>query len=321
MRIRAGICAALFAVLVSGQQTTIRTSVPLVVLPTSVTDEKGHFIAGLSSSDFLVLDEGRNQPVKVDESDVQFAPIALVAVIQISDISASALGKIEKVGSMIPEAVVGANGEAAVVTFDDEVRVKQDFTRDPDAIFEAFQDLKAANTGEGRMLDAVEQSLEMLGQRPGPRRSLIVLISESKDRGSKSKLPDVVKKIQLTGVTLYSLTYSAYLTPFTTKASEYSPPLVPQSNIVELFRLAKKNTVEALVGATGGQELKFETKSKLENDLIRLGTDIHSRYVLSFTPDVTGPRGYHRLDVRIKDRPHAVVCTRPGYWNGLDSEK
>ena len=74
------------------------------------------------------------------------ALIALPLLGQTSARSHSALGKIREVGSMIPEAVVGENGEAAVIAFDDEIRVLQDFTRSPDAISDAFGKLKG--TGE-----------------------------------------------------------------------------------------------------------------------------------------------------------------------------
>ena len=46
---------------------------------------------------------------------------------------------------MVPEAVVGANGEAAVVTFDDQIKVAQDFTTDADAISKAFHGLRPAD--------------------------------------------------------------------------------------------------------------------------------------------------------------------------------
>lgn len=81
-----------------------------------------------------MLDDGRPRPVRVDTVDSGLAPLALVTLIQTTDISLSALAKIRKIGAMIPEAVVGANGEAAVITFDDRVRLVQDFTTDPDAI-------------------------------------------------------------------------------------------------------------------------------------------------------------------------------------------
>jgi VWFA-related protein len=310
------------------QQPTIRTSVPLVVLPATVTDRSGHFLTDLSASDFVVLDDGKPATIHLDDVDLQTSPVALVMAIQTSDISSSALAKIRKTGAMISQAVAGANAEMAVVTFSDHVTVAQDFTSDGDAVAEVFQNLKPVDTTEGRMIDAVQQSVAMLAARPGPRRAAIVVISESKDRGSEGKLSDLVRAIQRTRITVYTLTYSAYLTPFTTRPADYSPPSITASAnarnqvsfgpmITELARLAKKNTVQALARATGGQQLKFETKSKLENDLIRLGSDIHSRYVISFTPGDTSEPKFHRLEVRIKNRPNLIVHTRPGYWSGL----
>ena len=319
MRLRLSVTGVLFGIGLFGQEATIRTTVPLVVLPTSVTDRHGRFINGLNASDFVLLEDGKPRQIRVDVMESGLAPVALVTAIQTSDISLSALGKIRKVGVMIPEAVVGANGEAAVVTFDDRVRVMQDFTTDSDAISKAFRALKPADNSGGRMIDAIAQSLKMLATRPGPRRANILIIGESRDRGSEGKLDDLVAAIQRTGVTVYCLTYSAYLTPFTTKAAEYTPTggggLLRA--ITETARLAKQNTVETLVDATGGRRLRFETKSKLENDLIRLGTEIHSRYSISFTPDLAQAPTFHHLEVRVKGHEDAVVRTRPGYWTGL----
>jgi VWFA-related protein len=253
--------------------------------------------------------------VRVDTIDSGLAPIALVTLIQTSDIILSALAKIKKVGVLIPEAVVGANGEAAVVTFDDHVEVAQDFTTDADAISETFRKLKPADNMGGRMIDAVDQALTMLANRSGSQRANIVIISESRDRGSKQKLTDLIPKIQRMGVTIYSLTYSAYLTPFTTKSEDYQPTgggLLQA--VTEVARLAKQNTVQALTDVTGGQRFRFETKAKLENDLIRVGADIHNRYLLSFTPDLEQTPQFHQLQIQIKNRPDAVIRARPGYW-------
>ncbi|MGI9074849.1 MAG: VWA domain-containing protein [Bryobacteraceae bacterium] len=213
--------AALLTLYLRGQQPpTIRTTVPLVTVPVSVADRHGGFIYNLDSSDFLLLDDGKARPVRVDMVDYGLAPIALVTLVQTSDISLSALAKIRKVGAMIPEAVVGANGEAAVVTFDDHIKVIQDFTSDADAISKAFRDLKPADNMGGRMIDAVDEALNLLRNRSGSRRANILIIGESRDRGSEEKLTDLIPKIQRTGVTIYTLTYSAYLTPFTIKPEE-----------------------------------------------------------------------------------------------------
>jgi VWFA-related protein len=308
--------AGLLTIYLRGQQPpTIRTTIPLVTVPVSVADQRGGFIYGLNSSDFLLLDDGRARPVRVDIVDSGLAPIALVTLVQTNDISLSALAKIRKVGAMIPEAVVGANGEAAVLAFDDHIRVAQGFTTDADAISKAFRDFKPADNMGARMIDAVDEALKLLATRPGPRRANILIIGESRDRGSEEKLTDLIPKIQRTGVTIYSLTYSAYVTPFTIKPEEYQPTGGgPLQAVTEIARLRKQNTVAALTDATGGRRFRFEIKSKLENDLIRLGTEIHSRYLISFTPDLNQAPRFHHLQVRIKNHPEAVVRARPGYW-------
>jgi VWFA-related protein len=297
------------------QKTNIRTTVPLVTVPVSVTDRHGVNISGLDASDFVLTDDDHVKRVRVDTADTSLSPVGLVTLVQTSDISLAALAKVKKVGAMIPEAVVGANGEAALITFDDHVKVVQDFTANPDAISEAFKNLKPADNMGGRMIDAVAQALKLLAHR-GPRRANILILGESRDRGSETKLSDLIPELQRQKVTIYSLTYSAYLTPFTMKPDEYQPTgggLLQA--ITEPARLAKANTVQALTIVTGGRRFRFETKSKLENDLIRLGAEIHSRYFLSFTPDLDASPHFHVVDVQVRGHPDAVVHARPGYWS------
>ena len=74
--------AALLTIYLRGQEApTIRATVPLVTLPVSVADRRGGFIYDLNSSDFLLLDDGKARPVRVDIVDPGLAPIALVALV------------------------------------------------------------------------------------------------------------------------------------------------------------------------------------------------------------------------------------------------
>ena len=73
--------------LLHGQEPTIRATVPLVALPVTVADRHGNPIEGLDAADFVLLDDGTPRAVKVDTVDSGLAPIALVTLIQTSDIS------------------------------------------------------------------------------------------------------------------------------------------------------------------------------------------------------------------------------------------
>ena len=317
MRLSRAAPLALVAVSLCAQENTIRTTVPIVVLPVTVTDTNGHSVYGLQPSDFIVLDDGKPRQVHVDNPDSALAPPRLVILIQTSDISDSALLKIRKTGAMIEGAVLGAKGEAAIVAFSDTLTVLQDFTDSGDRISDAFRDLQSASTDQGRMIDAVAKALDMLANRPAAAASSILIIGENKDRGSDIKLADLLSKLERSPVTVDTLVYSVYLTAFTTKGSEYSPPssggLIKA--ISETARLGKKNTAAILTTATGGHIFRFETQSKLENNLIRLGAELHSRYLLSFTPEQQPAQTFRTLQVKIKGQPQLTVRTRPGYWS------
>ena len=113
--------------------------------------------------------------------------------------------------------------------------------------------------------------------------------------------------------------YSAYATPFTTKASDLGPPppnsgINPLAIASELSRLAKRNIGQALPASTGGRHVSFETVHGLENDLVGIGKEIHSQYLLTFTPPSEPVSSFHSLQVSVKGHPEAMVRARPGYW-------
>jgi len=300
--------------------TTIRTNVQVVLVPVTVTDRKGKFIDGLSEDDFVVADNGVRQKIRMDTSDTVVAPVSLVVAIQCSGISAAVLAKIEKVGAMIQPLVIGERGKAAVVAFDDEVRVFQDFTSDGTKIRVAFEKVHGRVIRKGKMIDAVSDSVKMLETRPESSRRILLILSESRDRGSKSKLPQVIEQAQRAGVLIYPATYSTQATPWTARPEDN--PNMPGGPdylgaIGELLRMGKVNDADELARATGGRHLAFETLKGLEETIARAGEDIHSQYLLSFVPtgvSSTAAGGFHNLVVAVPSRNDAVVRARPGYW-------
>ncbi len=299
--------------------TTFRAQTPIVLLPVSVYDARGKVLDGLSEDDFIVLDNGQPKTVHVDLIGTYRTKIALVIVIQTSGISQSALLKLQKVGSIIEGYITGDDGQAAILGVDDDVHVLQPFTSDSDNIRDAFRQLKPSDSDkDAHTLDGVKEAVRLLNKRPTEDRRLIITISESRDRGSKSSLREVLLDAQQSNVSIYSLAYSAYLTPFTTKASEYEPTETPGGLLAmasELARLAKTNLAQSLPSATGGRHLSFNTLKGLETDLVDVGKEVHHQYLVSLTPDVDPQPDYHKLTVSIRNQPKASVRTRTGYWS------
>lgn len=312
------LAAVLTVVTLLAQEPTIRTNVPLVLAPVTVYDSKGKSIDGLQADDFILRDDGVLQPqFQMDTSDTVVVPMAIVIAIQSSGISQPALEKIHRVGGMIQPLVSGEKGQAAVLAYDTELRVLQDFTRDSDKITGAFEIIEGRTIKTAKLTDAVAKGVEMLQTRPENYRRVMLVLGESRDRGSKLKLDKAIEAAQRAGVAIYPITYSAQATAWTAKPEDNPPlPMEPDymGAIKELARLGTANAADALARSTGGRHLSFARLQGLEEAISRLGEELHSQYLLSFVPAESKNKGYHVILVGVKGHPGAIIRARPGYW-------
>ncbi|MBY0503522.1 MAG: VWA domain-containing protein [Bryobacteraceae bacterium] len=304
-----------------------------VLVPVMVTDAQGKPVDGLEEADFALLDKGKRQKVTVDTIGTGVAPIALIVAVQAAGISGPVLDKVRKVSSMVQPLLTGARGCAGLVAFSERVNWLTECTQDPNALDRAFAALQPGAAKSAHMLDAAQQAVERLKVRKA--RRVLLLISESRDRGSETDLQTLLLAAQNAGVTIYAMTYSAFQTAFTQKSAANAPrkrgpatpnvipgdpnfvPLEGRMDILggfaELARLGQVNMTEVLTKQTGGVTLPFARQKGLENAIEKLGGELHTQYVLGFTPDTDDP-GYHPLEVRVNGRPGLQIRARPGYW-------
>ncbi len=339
----------LCAVSLAAQDSRFDVRSRLVLVPVTVSDPKGRSIAGLEATDFQLFDQDRPQPVTVDTIDTGVAPIALMIAVQSSGISAAVLEKTRKIASLM-QLVTGERGCAGLVSFAEKVVWLQECTKDPDELNRAFHKLaptlRPGEEKEARMLDAVQSAVDRLRNIANSRRVLL-LISESRDRGSETALEAATVAAQSAGVTVYAATYSALKTAFTSKLpvtgprrplkpktpndqmgtysgrppSKHDPRTLPPEQqvdaigaIQELKRLHGENVTEVLATSTGGAIFPFTRQKALEEAVQKLGAELHEQYVLAFVPSVP-IAGYHALEVRVMRRGEFHIRARPGYWS------
>jgi VWFA-related protein len=245
------------------------------------------------------------------------APVALVVAIQASWISQPALEKIHKIGGMLQPLISGEKGQAAVLSYDAEVRVLEDFTRDSPRIIRAFESIQGRTIKTGKMFDAVKEGVKLLEKTPESNRRMMLILGESRDRGSATKLDQAIEAAERAGVTMYPLTYSAQTTAWTARPEDDpSLPIDPDyaGGIVEAFRLTTRNAADEFAKWTGGRHLSFTRLEGLQEAVQRLSAEVHSQYLLSFAPQESTNKGLHRLIVQVRGHKGAQVRFRPGYW-------
>ncbi|WP_321476065.1 VWA domain-containing protein [uncultured Paludibaculum sp.] len=329
-----------------------RSNVPLVVAPVTVVDRKGRPVENLSAADFILTDKGEPQRVNLDEIR---APISLVLVVQTS--FQPMLDKLRGLGNMIGPMVMGQDGEVALITFGREVSVDQPFTPHAAVIAHKLTQLQAWGKGASTV-DAVLRATELLAQAAPSRRRVILLISEDTDRSSRAKPGEALFQVAQHNISLYAMTFSRFLMPFTVKPADDLPPgalkgesgcqkpppertapiterpfadkvptLPPKplqsdcnkADLLALFGELKRATAphpaSLLSAYTGGSADGVLRKNAMERALEAIGSELHTQYVLTFTPPAAAEIEFHNVKVVIRGRPDLTVRTRAGYWS------
>ncbi len=327
-----------------------RATVNVVQAPVTVSDRDGRLVTDLQPSAFRLYDNERLQDIKVD---VAYIPVSLVVAVQANWDMEAVLPKLRNVGSLFQGMVTGEQGEVAVISFDHRIQVLQDFTTDGDLISAAFKKLKQGSS-TSRMVDAAMEGARMLGRRPGSRRRVLLLISETRDRGSENRERDALLRQQFNNIITYTVNVNRLVTSLTAKppvprpdpypaGARPLPPGVPPTPeatrgmsgagpansaafiplLVEVFRQAKAvfvdNPSEVFTQYTGGREYSFMDQRDLERAVIDIGQELQSQYLLTYTPDNKMEAGWHDIRVEVIDRTGRArrdvrVRARPGYW-------
>ena len=316
----------LAALLGAQQIPTIRVPVRLVTLPTLVFSSQSRILNGLQISDFRVLDNGRPQTVTLNTST---APVSIALAIQVNQDVRAYVPFIARAGSALDALLVGESGEAAVLTYSDEVTVAKPF--DSGDVQTALRTISASGR-PARMIDAGMRALALLAARPASRARILLFIGQPMDSGSESVLASLVEGAEKENVAIYALTLPEVgkafvsdtfsLQGLSSKADRggFKAGVDAAKLVSVLDRSASAATradpFSMLTAATGGTQLHFRKQSQLEDAIAAIGVELRSAYLLSYYPN-SQEAGYHTLKIEV-DVPGAKVYARPGYWLGRD---
>lgn len=313
-------------------------TVRIVMAPVTVTDRSGNIVEGLQPSDFRLYDNGKLQRVT---EDMTSHPLSLVVAVQANAQVEKILPQIQRLGALLQAQVLGDEGEVAVLEFDHRVQTLTDFTSDPDKIVAALKKIKAGSW-TSRLNDATIEAINMLKSRPATRRRALLLISEAGDKGSQIRAREVLSASEFANVVIYSIDISHFLASLTATppplAPDNRPPgavHLPMGNVMtptiesqlqlgnwvpllkDIFDEAKgvfvKNPLEVYTAYSGGRQYSFMNQRALDNAVSDLGTELHSQYLLTYSPNNQQEPGFHNIVVQVT-KPDLIIRTRDGYY-------
>jgi VWFA-related protein len=281
-----------------------------------VKDQQGGIVYGLLAKDFIVEDDGVEQSLRLDETP-EGQPISLVVAIQKGRRAYAEFPRIQGLKTMLGPLFALGTARVAVVEFDSQVELTRNFTKDESLISDDLTNLQPGDEG-AKILDTINYAVSLLKKEPEGRQRVLLLISETRDHGSKERIDDTVAAIGQSNAVMYALAFSPALSNIldtgrgTNKNEEH-----PTVDILDLaYRTAqamRKNVPSTIASMTGGEYELFATRKKFEVRMNDFTNHLHSRYLLSFAPKNPRP-GLHQIRVRVKGAGDGTVLARSTYW-------
>jgi VWFA-related protein len=187
--------------------TVFHAGTTLVLVPALVRTKSGEPVYSLTADNFLLTDDDVPQKLSL-EQDTDSEPLALVVAVEIGGAGARHLDDYRDLGTTIEALVGNVPHRVALVGFDSEPRLLEDFTPNTDAIAAGLHDLDSGDSGAA-ILDGLKFSVDKLQKQPPEYRRAVLLISETVDHGSHIPLEDAVRAVSDTNTVIYSFAFSS----------------------------------------------------------------------------------------------------------------
>lgn len=260
-------------------------------------------VPGLTSADFLLLDNGVSQ--RVEAVSVEAVPITLVIAL---DTSASVAGRLMGELKRATDAVVAAlrpGDRFGLLTFSQNVQVRVRPPVDPRSLAEDLEQVVA--NGDTALYDATFAALATGGRSPG--RTVVLVFSDGVDTASWLDPRDVLREAHTSDVVVFGVTAPRDDSPGRFLLGRESLQREWFSKEPDLF---PGGFLPLLVHDTGGSMFVADEPGRLRDQFVRVVNDYRSRYVLSYSPQGVAPGGWHELEVRL-NRGRGEVRARRGY--------
>jgi Ca-activated chloride channel family protein len=257
------------------QGPTFRTGTQVVSLFVTVADAQKRLVPDLTKDDFEIFDNEKPQPISYFDNSVH--PITVVVMLDTSGSMTLTIDLLKKAAEQFLIRLL-PDDKAKVGAFNDKVQISARFTSDRDELVGAAKDLDYGNGT--RLWDAVGMSLDELKGIEG--RRVILVFTDGDDTESKTSLGNVIERARADEVMIYAIGLE----------SNYF-------NGQRMVRSKPDRGLRKIADETGGGYFELEKTADLAPTFTRVAQELHSQYVIGFTPTLLDGR-VHKLAVKMK---------------------
>ncbi len=303
-----------------------------VIVPVTVTDDRGKFVTDLQAKDFRILDEGKPQHIEFF-SHAERQPIVVGFLLDSSNSNAIHWKRFQEAAKELVWNLLPGDKRYSgyLITYSNDAQVAVNTTWDADKITSRIDKLKPG--GGAALYDAIYKACttrDLVKGEPYEPRRIIIIIGDGHDTASSKTLNQVIELAQRNLVTVYGVSTMAF--GFANEDRDTLERLAyetgghveyPLNNRYKSTSGYLSNPQDAgnyaLTVGTGAYEAEI-AKGILEA-VAGVSGEITTQYVLRYVPDVdpeAKTKVFRKIKVDIPDLPNVKLHHRPGYWpNGV----
>ena len=305
---------------------SIRVQVNEVIVPVTVTDEKGRFVRDLDEKDFRIFDEGKEQKIQFFTRE-RNQPVVVGFLIDMSNASRLYWKNYKDAATeLVQNLVPGDNPKFSgyLISYSNEAELLVNTTSDPEPMVQKIEKLKPS--GGSALYDAIYMactSRKLIEGEPIQPRRVLVIVGDGHDNASKKNLEEAIEVAQRNLVTIYGVSTVAFgfnnesdrnlvrLAEETGGRVEY-PLQGVYSDVSGYLSTPSDEGNYALKVGTGGYA------SALANNMYKavaaVAGEVTTQYILRYIPDsVENKKQFRNINIKV-DLINVKVRARKGYY-------
>jgi Ca-activated chloride channel family protein len=326
------VCLALLMVLQGFAQQPIKVNVNEVVVPVTVTDDKGRFVSNLDQKDFQILDQGKDQKISFFTRE-RNQPVVVGFLMDLSQNSRTQWKNWENaaeemVVQMLPDDKPEVKKRFAgyLIGYGNEAELMVDTTNDPQPLLEKLRKVKPG--GGAALYDAIYMACtnrKLVQGEPVEPRRIIIIVGDGNDNHSSKTLDQVLELAQRNLVTIYGIStiYSGFTSEGTDSLRRLAeetggrveyPLANPYKDVAGFLSQPRDEGNYAIQPGTGGYAAAVS--SAIFGSIANVVGEVTTQYILRYTPDAAtqdSSRVFRNLEVKVA-LPGVKVRARKGYY-------
>ncbi len=307
------------------------TSVSEVLVPVTVTDDKGKFVTNLDQRDFQLFDNGKLQAITYFTRE-RNQPVVIGYLVNLSNTNRLQWDKLREAiedlisATMEPDGKTDKRFSGYLIGYGSEAELMVNTTGDPEVLLERVRKLKPG--GGAALYDAIHMactSRTLIQGEPIEPRRVIVIVGDGHDTASKKTQDEVLELAQRNLVTIYGVSTTSFgfysegdarllkLTSATGGRVVY--PLEGIYKDVDGYLSHPQDAGNySLVVGTGGYASAI--MHGIVEAVAATAGEIQLQYLLRYVPsDTDVTKKYRKIEVRV-NLPNVTVRARDGYYPG-----